>query len=395
MLKLRPSASPIWSKCPASVKAQAGYEDESGPEALEGTVAHSILECCLKNGEAEADGYIGTLVTEWAPILELEKHGDFFRDEKGDWKKIDREMAHGVNLFLDYAFSRGHSWFASERRVYAHHIDPTLDGTADYIGYNAENGVLDIVDFKFGYVVVECSSPQLLSYGIGASRVEDLSGWKKLRMTIVQPRASHPDGPVRTRELDRVELFEESMQLKAQAAATRADDAPFVPGKHCRYCKHAPFCKVLSSAVRDTVVNNDPQEADELAQAYRNAPMVEAWLKAVKSRAESKAKAGPLRHFKWVRGRGQRGWKGDAANGRYALDISTKLMVPVDVISKRELLSPAQLEKTVTKAQFARVQDEIDKKPGSLKLVLESEPGDSVPYGGGLTGGAGFAPIKG
>lgn len=123
-----------------------------------------------------------------------------------------------------------------------------LEGTSDLVLVSEDR--IEVLDFKYGKQLVEVDdNPQLLIYLVGA--VEKFGPRSSYRLTIVQPRADHFKGPVRSFDLTPDYLAE--FERKLETAITKSYKTPkdFVPGAHCRnYCNALAVCP----AVRELVV---------------------------------------------------------------------------------------------------------------------------------------------
>src|SRR5690606_12070263 len=63
-----------------------------------------------------------------------------------------------------------------------------------------------------------------------------------ITITIVQPRAYHPDGSIRSETMPVEELLAFSVELMDAARETLKPDAALQVGDHCRFCKAKPIC---------------------------------------------------------------------------------------------------------------------------------------------------------
>lgn len=118
-----------------------------------------------------------------------------------------------------------------------------LKGTVDLTMVG--DSVLHIADLKFGKWLVELRdskgqlNKQLGSYLSGAIDTFGERGTYKL--SILQPRASHPEGPFRTTTVSKAELVNFRFDLE-NAIEANYQNHPCTPGPHC-----APYCPALST----------------------------------------------------------------------------------------------------------------------------------------------------
>lgn len=329
-----------WTACPGSVRLAKGLPDVDTEYSLEGTAAHAMAERILK--------------------------GQLYLVE-------DQDMVENVKVFTDYVLGRKHELNAAlfvEQKLDLGALKPPVPmfGTGDAI--LATPSLLEIVDLKYGKgVVVEVENEdgpnlQLMTYGLGAYlalRPVVRSGIKTIRLTIVQPRADHPDGHIRSVDVtpDTLNVF--ATWLMEKARDTQKPDAPLVPGKHCRFCKAEGHCPALRKqsvalaqvdfeAVQPVATPPDPEllTLEQVANIVSKAGVVENWFTALRARlyrelGEGKAVPG----FKIVAKRGKRVWADqDMAREFFRQNGLTdeEMNEPV------ELRSPAQMEKVVGKA---------------------------------------------
>ncbi len=252
----------------------------------------------------------------------------------------------------------------AERKVSPIKMTGRLDlgGTADLqIGSLAEN-VIEIADYKDGMALVEPDSPQLRQYGVAVLselNPENLERIHTIRLTVIQPKlAARGIEPVRWKEFDVKEfLASEVPKLIAEAAATDDPNAPFVPGDHCKYCKHAGACTartqglMVSSGIDfpNLVASSDPNtmDADQIARIVTAAPDIEKLLESVKKEALRRLEAGSdIPGLKMVKGRGTRAW---AFSEDEMAEKLKKFGLPKDAVWETKIISPAKAEKVVWK----------------------------------------------
>ena len=183
---LAPSAAFRWRRCALSVSLEAAYPDTSDrTSAAEGTACHWVLERTVA----------GTPPTEG--------------DRAPNNVAVTREMFEAVELVLqDVEKKLGPNWrsiVSSERRVRIPRVHATQCwGTTDLSAWALlSNGrrILFVWDLKFGRTIVEAfENEPLTAYASGLMSAEpNLNDQETvLDLTIVQPRAHHRDGSVRT-----------------------------------------------------------------------------------------------------------------------------------------------------------------------------------------------------
>lgn len=392
--KLSPSSRHRWSRCAASVRAEAPYADESGPAAIDGTHTHSLVEVCINAGLADPLGYVGQTLN----------------DHEGSFV-VNAERAKRAKVSIDYVKSLvgGETTIRSECRVDPFYLVGRLDmsGTIDVQVYRTN--VWHLIDVKDGGGLVEViENPQLLQYGV-ALVAEALAAQKKLPetvvLTIVQPRLADRGLPmIQSWTVPVTRLIEEAETLKRQGAAADDPNAPYTPGEvQCRYCKHKRNCqakaeKVMSEmkldglfgavgsgggnrlltpeefrkSVEDTLAamptiqaidiasqaaNKNPTEMpdEQLRQILDAAPLMRQLLESVEEEALSRLKSGKtIPGLKLVNGRGSRSW---AESEEAMLPKLTRMGIPKGSCYVTKFVSPAQAEKlTWTKRDGSAVQ---------------------------------------
>lgn len=225
------SSAERWMACPASVSLSAGHQDEESDHAALGTAAHTLAAYCLTKG-AEPWRAIGCAIK-----------GDTIHATPMDGfgHLVDKEMADAVSeyvSFIDEKFpdrNQGNSWV--ERKFHCPSIHKYFYGTSDFTAIVGRKAT--VVDYKHGagIVVDAVENPQLMYYAAGV--LEDLNAWDsvdEIELVIVQPRAFHYDGPIRSWTISTAELVAwlEDKLVPAMDRALVSRDTK--SGEHCRFC---------------------------------------------------------------------------------------------------------------------------------------------------------------
>lgn len=390
--RLSPSKAHRWRRCPGSPRLEEPFPDTSGPHADEGSAAHVVGEQMLKG--------------ETRPIDVVHLPGD-------RTVKVTAEMIAGAKLYAEtcIGLARGHkyhseAWVSLEELAKRAGVVGLDGGTADFMCYHPDDNTLDIADLKFGKgVVVDADdNEQLLLYALAAA-LKILQLTKKplagVRVTIVQPRAEHRDGPVRTVFVTWDELILFSKEIIAAAQETQREDAPLVPGeKQCKWCKAKAVCPALAGKTTALVqasfeaVAAVPVEADAMARIrplphpehltedqlsaiIAASPMIRDFLNAVSEHVTTILKeGGEFPGYKLVEGRRSRDWTDEEAAAKY---LQRKLGAPVAFV--RKLISPAQAEKALKASEGeipARLEKLIVTNQGNPILAPESNPKPAI-----------------
>lgn len=314
-----------WSACPGSVRLSAGIESKSSAYAEEGTEAHELAAHMLTGGAL--------------PYCD------------------DPEMVENVAVYVDYVRDLvvPGATLLVEHKFDLSSIYPGCFGTADAVVFNPHLSTLHVVDLKYGAgIAVEAEdNPQLDYYALGALVTTKFNP-KRVVKTIVQPRCAHPAGPVRSVEMDAIDLLDFSVDLKDYAKATEDPNAPRNPGDWCRFCPAAAICPDLAKRATEVAriefshaLSYDPQT---LKLALDSRDILKAWLKNLDEFAYAEAEAGRCPPgYKLVAKRATRKWRNEG-------DVIEHLQnqgVRPEVMYERSLKSPAQLEKIIDKKVLA------------------------------------------
>lgn len=392
----------LWA-CPGSLALTAGLRDKESEAAAWGTACHQISEKCLRGGK-DAIEFLGT--------TETTKEHSFV---------VDEEMAETAQVYVDYvrlattkalvasvealkSLADAHTLPKStdevlliEQKFSLAKINPPFDagGTGDAVILDRTNKLIEIVDLKGGRgVVVEAvGNKQLRTYALGAV-LANPGDWRTVRVTIVQPRAPHPDGRIRSEEFDVIDLFDwtvdlqEAMKRAKQAgldsfqkhgSGLQSFDAKWAAdylkaGDHCLFCKAKPTCPALQTkALAEAHTHFKPEGGmaqppapqtltmDQMVRVLDHADMIQNWLNAVRAYAQDQAEMGVDvaagdSVYVLTPKRATRKWQGDEEQILAALQARTDRDLS-EFLNEPKMMSPAQVEKVLGKKGFAAVAD--------------------------------------
>lgn len=398
--KLSPSAASRWIACPGSVlMASHVAEDRSSAAANEGTAAHELAAWVLSDGSRVPGDMLGRVIDINADVDAkrfLAKGSP--TDGMTRWPVTD-EMVEAVETFVDHVRGLvgkdGCAELHVETRLDISHVHPDIWGTGDVLVFDEDTKHLHVIDLKYGRgVVVEAEeNPQLALYGAGAAQRYHNRGVKTVTLTIIQPRAPHPKGPIRSETIAHAELTGRARKIGSAAAMVdEARDkvsamehgewlAAYVfPGDHCRFCPVGATCpRRAEQAMLDaqaefsdsgemTLPNPEKMTPAELGDMLTKARRIQHWINAVEERANAEALAGNVPDgFKLVEKRATRKWTDEQA----VIDLAP-VMLSVDekaIFAEPKLLSPAQLEKLLPKDERAHLAPFITKSSSGVNLV--------------------------
>ena len=396
---LSPSKRHRWALCPGSIREEAKYPDERTSEAaIDGTHSHTLLEHCLSEG-VEPETMIGQVLS----------------DDDGAFK-VDADRAARVKVATDYVKHRiaeqfGMCEVVAETRVNPLHLlgRDDMSGTVDIQIRGTE--VLELVDYKDGMGVVEAEGNyQLELYAMGCLAelklpVNGQYPWKRVRMTIIQPKlALKGMKPITSHEVPVQTILDMIGKMVIEGAACDAPDAPLVPGdSQCKFCRAKGSCAALASNVMKEVgimfqppvmnpmdvaqqsADKDPTTMDDaqIRQIMEAAPLMRQLLEGVEKEALRRLEAGQsIPGLKLVNGRGSRAW---ALPEEQMAEKLVKMGIPKAAVYETKLVTPAKAEKLTwekrdgTKMQLSDRQlktmenEYVVKMAGKLTVVPESD----------------------
>lgn len=382
-------------KCSGALALTMHLPETTSEAADWGTCCHQISERCLRDG-GDADRFIGT--TEKGKKYSFE---------------VDEEMAETAQVYVGYvrrvggAYSDGgHPSFFNatwiEQRFSLADLNPPFDagGTGDAVIYLPAERRLEIVDLKGGrgVVVAAKGNPQLRSYALGALLANKGLDVEQVTVTIVQPRASHPDGRIRSETFHVIDLMEWASDMmaamyRAREALDRKAVMPesawareyLAPGDHCRdtFCKAAGTCPALRQSALDAVgvhfspVDDTPRIAnapdsgspEERAARLDMLDMIEAWVKEVRAHEHRMAEMGqPAPGYGLVEKVGREKWKDEEA-ARAA--IASTGLAEDKWLNPGKLRTPKQVREALkkAKAEVSALADLSETPTGGTNLV--------------------------
>ena len=394
---LSPSKRHRWGLCPGSIREEAKYpDDRSGPAAIDGTHTHTMLEFCLSG--------------PWEPE---ELVGQTMQDNDGKFL-IDDERAERVRIAVDYVKQRVAEQpgckVIAEQRVNPNRLiaRDDMSGTVDIQIHGTD--VLEIVDYKDGMGAVQAEgNAQLELYAVGAlADVGEPYPWKRVRMTIIQPKMALRGQPaITSHEVDISEILAIVDRLVIEGAAVDAPDAPLVPGEsQCKFCKAKGSCAALASNVMKEIgimfqpvmsldvaqqsADKDPSTMDDgqILSIMEAAPLMRQLLEGVEKEALRRLQSGQaITGLKLVNGRGSRAW---ALQDDEIAEKLIKMGIPKGSVYETKLVSPAKAEKLtwekrdgtkvqLTERQLKRMEQEyVVKMAGKLAVATESDSRPAV-----------------
>jgi hypothetical protein len=270
---LPPSSAARRVACPASRKLEALYPREQTEAAQEGEPAHE--ECAaLLRARIEPGTWVGG-------------------EGRGDISDI---MYRHCEMYSHYVLGlMGSSRLHIEERLEMPGIHPECWGTPD--AWFVENETLHMFDFKYGFGPVEVyENWQMIEYAAGINE-----RYTKAVFHIVQPRASHPDGPIRTWEVELKDLVEYwDMLMRTEWEAMQSNPVT-KPSSQCVNCQARHACPALQKTVLNNIntvdisIPHDMNAAElgnELRILHNAAKLLDARITGLEQEALSLLKSG-------------------------------------------------------------------------------------------------------
>lgn len=395
------------------------HRNISTPAAQLGTAAHGLNERCLGEGSNPED-YRDR-------IIELVGDEESVRIHRANAKVpgpgkvffiVDNDMIDGAELHCTYVRQRCKELGIPESAIQLEtRTNPLPDrehddtsGTAD-VTLDAWPTMLEVVDYKNGWNVVEHEdNEQLLAYLLGKALETDLSH-ESYRVTVTQPNAPHAEGRVRSFDATREELLEFQARYRkgiercetAEEAFRKINDPKskvfdawaktyLKAGDHCLFCEAQAICPArIALAQKQAAVDFEEEpETLELRPNMESAVNILKWADSLDSliraatnyvQRELEGGHGKGCGFKLVRGRSTRKLRQDVPEPKLVAAIIKGGFVKAKakLYTPPKLLSGPQIEKLVPKKLREKFNAEFLTKPeGALTLARDDDPRAAV-----------------
>ena len=375
--------------------------------ADEGTVAHKLLEMCVRKGLCSPLVFVGKTITvpgEDKQHSQLSPSGAarFLRcpgsiqDEKKERENKDitavvtQEMANAVEVAVDYI--RGISDKMEKPTLIAEHEVwlPCLDfrggkghGTIDI--YLFDDYEVHVMDYKHGRgIAVEVEdNDQTKLYTVGV--LEAKHGGKKFFNHILQPRSPHPDGPCRLVELSANELVRYRAEVDRTVKTYHPKTAKYCAGDHCKYCPKNPcpaFAEAALAVAKTTFKDFIEEEAEpakpgkmptkDLAATMTRINLLRLFISSVEAevfgRLQKNDKA-IQKFFKLVEGKSNRAWRSEDA----VIKEFEKLQISADLYAPRRLVGIGDGEDLIPKDKRERLMKKLAYKPQGKAVIATAD----------------------
>lgn len=322
------SSAERWMNCVGSTALLARLQlpPTDAPDYRQnGVAAHAVAAHCLLQG-----------CDAWETV------GETF-----ETVTVDQNMADAVQVYLDTV--RPHMTETAtvmiEERIGKDHIrrpHPQFYGTVDFAAYDTER--LTVVDYKHGEgIVVDVEwNPQIMYYAYGILLTRpNVREDREVLLKIVQPRAFHPDGPVREWATTAGEIINWAETQLIPAMEVAGMENSFKTGDWCRFCPAKLICPALVGifgAAAKADMSMVPNLSNErLGLEWQQIAAVNHYVKALKDETQRRMlQAIDIPDLKLVYQKANRVWKDGA------VDLATK-QFGEEAFTKPEIKSPAKL----------------------------------------------------
>lgn len=244
---------------------------------------------------------------------------------------------------------------------------------------------IEIIDYKHGQgVLVEVmDNSQLWIYllAVYISLPKDhQDAINELKVTVVQPRKGHPDGPIRSQEVDKRDLLRFGVNVKLTANLIYDDPEKALTIlsaglSQCRWCRalaHCPEARKVATETAAKDFEDDDITEEEISDIYSKVPLIRQWCNAVEGFVFEQLLTGKsCGDFKLVKGRANRTWK----NEEEVLEVlDLYIEADLDTFAPRKVLSVAQMEKALGKTNKDLLKDLIFSPEGKPTIAPKSDP---------------------
>jgi len=374
--ELSPSSAHRWMTCPGSVALSRGIPDQSSKYAEEGTIAHSLVEHVLRVA-LKRQVVVGFQSAVFTGPLDIPEEGSYAYD-----------MVAGAEMVMEYLATRNDrisDVWPETAVTFGKLLPPGTKGTADVIVWYAETRTLEVIDYKFGrgVVVTPEENEQLALYAIGAM-VETGHKPDVVRLTIIQPRAPHVDGPIRSWETDLLWLRDFGQKVRDVVPIIYGEKPPLVLSDDaCRFCPagKANICPALDALAYERVTEmtqtdfgpvTSSNDITSLKEALDQVQLLEVWIRAVEAKALVVADSGiHIPGYKIVEGRTTRRYSDE----EQVRAFFKRKKIPAKLFEKRTVIGIPAAEKLFKERGLdkAELGLYITRPPGAHRLVPDSD----------------------
>jgi len=354
--------------CAPSVLTELGEVDDTDNYNLRGNLLHDCGEQKLRTGSYNVE-------KARANVGMVEPY------------ELTEEDIDSVNTYVDYVNERpGVRWL----EVMTWFISKLCGGSSDTVLFDPATGLLEIVDYKAGFVRRYAKANyQLLIYALGCVKwlglVYDV---KKIRLTIIQPQHGiEPNSwDLKPSELNRWGLRISARVSSLEEMRKAGELGTYNPTpERCQFCSvgKAVKCPALEKAARAAATEDfsefEREKGHDLTEAekWEIADNAETFIKKIRKRVTDSVLGGtPVAGFKLVSGSGK--WGVTDEKGLVGLLTKEGFEERKIFIGEPKLVSHAQAEKLYSGKGSGEKRKALDafftKSEGAPSVVVDSDP---------------------
>lgn len=353
--RVRPSSMGRMLACPGSLQMEEKFPQTDETEAAaEGTAAHEAFAMLMEGLEYSVGHVASNAIVITAEMIE----------------------AAATTAAIVRAWATPYTYI--ERQMPCPSVHPLCGGMPDAWGWDAQGSTIRVLDLKFGHRYVDVvDNEQLCAYTCGIIDEMKIDGLAEINIfvewTIVQPRAFHRDGPIKTIRFPLAELSGLRNRLASAAAEAVSASPRCQPSEQCRDCNGRHACVALQRAsasvvqfvhgtIEDFVLAPD-QVGRELSRLEHAATLLDSRIEGLREQGVADIRAGKrVTGYELTQSYGREIWKPEHA----ANVVAMGQMTGHNLLKEREPITPAQARKL----GFDPDALELTMKPaGSMKLA--------------------------
>lgn len=359
------SSSERWINCPGSIVRAAGMPTAvASTYAADGEEAHELLEYSLVNGYTNADEAFVMGEFKWTHNHDTEQE-----------RLISVQTAlDNINELIEAYSPDCETWTEIQFRFPSREAPDDSGGTTDFAMYVPLLDICYVIDYKHGAgkAVDVQDNYQLKMYMCCVREAMRQRGMTTPHTMyvgrIIQPRAFHKDGGLRTVEYNDAVLDEYIGAADNAIRQSRAQAPPIKPGPWCRWCPAYMACPEAAAERMDkffggvsvTAPNAKPLpdvqglDVEYLARLLEAAPTIREYLAAAEAQAIALARQGvPIPRHKLVYAQARRKWHGDERE--IAVALAHMIGGEAAAFMPPQLVTITEAERMVKAAIYERV----------------------------------------
>jgi len=369
--RFSPSRSERFILCPGSVNLLDRVPPR-GPTSysLEGTVAHAVLEAGILSNAENATQAIANSVYCMTPDV------------------FDNDFKAAINDALDYVrdlMDELNTKYGDVVIFVERFVNPPVAAAPDEAGgfcdiaiYSPSAKRLWVIDYKHGVGIVKevNESTQAKQYAAGFLFEDnpqiDAANVDVVTLVIIQPRAFHPDGPIREHNTTPAEIFDYLVELDSYIERAMEPTAPLIAGfDQCRFCEARDVCPAAEKkavalpgtkfeTARDVTATKlqDPKTMDvgRISYIMQMEPFFKMWFDSVESRARELMYAGvQIPNYKMVEAQAKREWYLEKETPeQLATRLAAAIGCDLNDVYPHRLITITEAEKKIGEAFKAR-----------------------------------------